>query len=230
MAGFRQWVRLRLRPVEIALLTSLGLLGLGNLAPAQEEEIIRPLPPMPLTVPIQGAPLPEKFQFLTQMPYAGSLDTTFFQFIDNDSTVNSDEISNTGLTPPSLWWTRDQLPPRLGGFRLPQQWYAYRLKDSPIFIVDMFLDSQTWTGLTYTERYSVLNQFGTAAKTFGYNLRIYQGAGFGAQLAGVYVCDFENTPEELVNSEDDRSIQLTQLSCLASLDLQILEGFRSSDQ
>lgn len=230
MAGFRRCARWRFRLVVIALLTSLGPLGLSDLAPAQEEEVIRPLPPMPLTAPIQGAPLPEKFQFLTQMSYAGSLDNTFFQLIDNDSTINSDEISETGLTPPSLWWTRDQLPPRLGGFRLPQQWYAYRLKDSPIYIVDMFLDSQTWNGLTYIERYSVLNLFGTAAKTFGYNLRIYQGAGFGAQLAGVYVCDFEHTPAELVNSENNRSIQLTQLPCLASLDLQILEGFRSNDQ
>lgn len=110
--------------------------------------------------------------------------------LSSDSRRASAEI----MTLPSLWWNRDSLTPRLGGRRLVQSWISYQIKDSATPVVDVVINPQMWSVLTYNERFAVLNQFGTAARDFGYNLRFFQGNARSYRMVGLYACDFSAQP------------------------------------
>lgn len=121
----------------------------------------------------------------------------FNQRIVNEA-VSSDSrrASAEAMTLPSLWWNRDSLTPRLGGRRLVQSWISYEIKDSAMPVVDVLINPQMWSVLTYNERFAVLNQFGTAARDFGYNLRFFQGNARSYRMVGLYACEFGAQPGE----------------------------------
>ena len=122
----------------------------------------------------------------------------FNQRIVNEA-VSSDSrrASAEAMTLPSLWWNRDSLTPRLGGRRLVQSWISYEIKDSAMPVVDVLINPQMWSVLTYNERFAVLNQFGTAARDFGYNLRFFQGNARSYRMVGLYACEFGAQPGEV---------------------------------
>lgn len=93
-----------------------------------------------------------------------------------------DRISQTGLTPPSLWWTREQF-----GTNLLSYWLAYPAQDLLPARVDLIVDQQVWGSYNYVQRYAFMNQFGTAAKEFRYNLRVFNLQG---DLLGAQICQF----------------------------------------
>jgi hypothetical protein len=99
------------------------------------------------------------------------------------SVITEGTISQTNLTPPSLWWTQE-----LFGNDLLDFWVAYPGVNGELRRVDLIVNRQNWGQATYLDRYSFLHQFGTAASDFGYNTRIYDWQG---DLLGVYVCQFE---------------------------------------
>ncbi len=126
--------------------------------------------------------------------------------------VTPNRISQTGLTPPSLWWRQDQLrnldwrsppgvQPNWGCFanqfshQLLATWAAYdRVSNTPQR-VDLLVDPQVWNTCNYLQRYTLLNQFGTTAKDFGYNTRVFDTQG---DLLGAYICNFNR---ELLSEE-----------------------------
>lgn len=115
------------------------------------------------------------------------LEPTLFQQGDPSlppSVVTPDRVSQTGLTPPSLWWTSDQF-----GNDLLSYWLAYPGTDGTPRRVDLLVDQQVWGGYNYLSRYVFLNQFGTAAKAFGYNTRVFNLQG---ELLGAYICEPEH--------------------------------------
>lgn len=117
------------------------------------------------------------------------------------SVITEGTISQTSLTPPSLWWTQE-----LFGNDLLDFWVAYPGADDELRRVDLIVNRQNWGQASYLDRYSFLHQFGTAASDFGYNTRIYDWQG---NLLGVYVCQFEPgqsapSPETAVASSDCR--------------------------
>ncbi|MEO0985065.1 MAG: hypothetical protein AAFY20_05900 [Cyanobacteria bacterium J06639_14] len=94
-------------------------------------------------------------------------------------------------TMPSLWWNRDQVYDRWGGYRLIRGWTAFQSESSGAAIIDIQLDPQYWNRLEYLPQYALLNQLGTTAMSYGYQLRLYNSIA----LVGMYTCDFSNVPE-----------------------------------
>lgn len=90
-------------------------------------------------------------------------------------------ISQTNLTVPSLWWTRDQF-----GTKLLETWFAFPSDSGIPPRVDLVVNQQVWSLNSYLERYTFLNQFGMAGHDFGYSTRIFNRQ---RRLLAAYICD-----------------------------------------
>lgn len=123
----------------------------------------------------------------------------------------SDRLSLTQISQPSLVWIQDQLGDRYGSDRLVDQWRAYRAtgdNGESINYVDVIVNQRIWDLLSYFERYGFIAQFGTSAKSYGYQLRVFNtsdaanasdprnsgSAGF-VLLRGAYICDFSQVSQ-----------------------------------
>jgi hypothetical protein len=161
---------------------------------------------------------PDLNQILCQLlvfPTHSTLNGTEFSQRIVDGSVSSDsrQASAESMTLPSLWWNRDSLTRHLGGPRLVQSWLSYQIADSSVTVVDVVINPQIWSVLTYNERFAVLNQFGTTARDFGYNLRFFQGNARSYRLVGLYACKFSSPPT-------DSSAGLVEVeACSANLDM-----------
>ncbi|WP_088428883.1 hypothetical protein [Halomicronema hongdechloris] len=145
------------------------------------------------------------------------LEATPLLSTESDATiVDEDTLSLTTMTRPSLWWRRDQLPSRLGGDRLIEGWTAYHLVDPTMQVIDIDINGQGWRILTLAERYGLLTQFGSAAKAYGYNVRLYRGSDQFRERLALYVCDFSHTPE-LEGQTSTDSDATAQIPCNAEL-------------
>ncbi len=78
--------------------------------------------------------------------------------------ITDNTISPTGITIPSLWWTKEQIAPKM-----LIDWFAYPNKHQ----VDLVVNRQLWGLQSYIERYSFVNKFGAVAREFGYNVRVF---------------------------------------------------------
>lgn len=124
--------------------------------------------------------------------------------------ASSTRLSLTEISQPSLVWIEDQLGSRYGSDRLVQQWQAYQTDDGFQY-VDVVVNESIWNLLSYFERYGFVLQFGTAAKSYGYNLRVFHSgdvanrqeitglsrtsrrvASRSIALRGAYLCDFSD--------------------------------------
>lgn len=133
--------------------------------------------------------------------------------IEQGLVITDGTISETSLTPPSLWWSRDQIDPRLGGHRLVEGWIAYRGDATHIRRIDLVLNSQIWNLLAYVERYQLVHQFGLTAKTFGYSVRIFSGT----RPVAAYVCNFDQQVGRELQGISDAELVAT-ISCTVGLD------------
>lgn len=95
--------------------------------------------------------------------------------------ITANTISQTGITTPSLWWAKEQF-----GGKLINNWIAYQDKKR----IDLVVNSQLWTLLDYMGRYGFIHKFGTAAKDYNYNLRVFNQQ---AALVGSYTCNYGTT-------------------------------------
>jgi hypothetical protein len=95
--------------------------------------------------------------------------------------VTANTISPTDLANPSLWWAKDQF--NEFDNKLIQNWIAYRDKKR----VDLVVNRQLWTLLDYLGRYSFLNKFGTVARDFKYDVRVFNER---ASLLATYTCNY----------------------------------------
>jgi hypothetical protein len=102
--------------------------------------------------------------------------------VPSGSVLTANTISQTGLTRPSLWWANEQF-----GNKLLNNWCAYPDERR----IDLIVNRQIWSLLTYLERYAFVNHFGTVARDFQYNVRVFNQQ--NAQLA-TYTCNFSATP------------------------------------
>jgi hypothetical protein len=96
--------------------------------------------------------------------------------------VTADTISQTGLTLPSLWWAKEQF-----AGKLLNNWLAYPQEKR----VDLVVNRQLWTLLDYIDRYSFVNEFGTVARDYGYNVRVFNQQ---KKLLAAYTCS--STPAQ----------------------------------
>lgn len=100
-------------------------------------------------------------------------------------TVNT--ISQTDISTPSLWWAQEQFN-EFGG-KLLTNWIAYQDEKR----VDLVVSRQPWTLLDYLERYRFVNRFGTAARDYKYNVRIFNDR---AVLLATYTCNYSQEQSE----------------------------------
>jgi hypothetical protein len=107
---------------------------------------------------------------------------------ENNNVVTSNTIYEQGLTVPSLWWAKEQF-----GNNLLGEWIAYPVDGNTPGRVDLVVDRQNWSLLDYIERYEFVNSFGTVARDYGYNVRVFN---YQKQLLATYTCDFAATPHQ----------------------------------
>ncbi|PSN16924.1 hypothetical protein C7293_00660 [filamentous cyanobacterium CCT1] len=168
--------------------------------------------------PERSPQLQQTFCELLMFPTATLPNSEAFtdRIVDGSLSSDSRRASADTMTLPSLWWNRDSLTSHLGGRRLVDSWISYQVKDSGTTVIDVVINPQIWSILTYNERYAVLNQFGTTARDFGYNLRFFQGNSRNYRMMGLYACDFVNQPAAPLPSSQalDDNVQ----TCSANLD------------
>lgn len=99
--------------------------------------------------------------------------------------IAADNISQTGLTVPSLWWADRQF-----GGKLLKTWLAYPSNDRIPGRVDLVVNRQIWSLLDYLERYEFVNHLGTVGRDFRYNTRVFNPQG---ELLAAYTCDFSQS-------------------------------------
>ncbi len=153
----------------------------------------------PAAVPASFASVEARLSDLTRFPL-------FLPADQGTLVAASDRISLTHISQPSLVWIEDQLGDRYGTDRLVEQWRAYHATGNDgesIDYVDVIVNQQIWDLLSYFERYGFISQFGTAAQSYGYQLRVFNSsdaanasdprsassAGF-VVLRGTHICDF----------------------------------------
>lgn len=108
-------------------------------------------------------------QVVSDSPYQVA-QNTLANTIDTDDlgqVPSRKDITMAGIGQPSLWWAQQQFDP-FGG-RLVSDW----LSNPQVRQIDLTVNWQLWTLLDYLARYRFINQFGTVARQYGYNLRIF---------------------------------------------------------
>ncbi|HAZ46361.1 MAG TPA: hypothetical protein DDW76_02155 [Cyanobacteria bacterium UBA11369] len=118
--------------------------------------------------------------------------------LPSGSVLTANTISQTGLTRPSLWWADEQF-----GNKLINNWCAYPAERR----IDLIVNRQIWSLLTYLERYAFVNHFGTVARDFQYNLRVFNQQ--NSPLA-TYTCNFSTTPINCKLEIDTPNIRSSQ--------------------
>ncbi len=95
--------------------------------------------------------------------------------------ITANTISQRSINIPSLWWAREQIDPYRG--RLVINWLAYSEEKR----IDLIVNRQLWSLLDYLNRYRFLHQFGTVARGYEYNLRVFNQQ---QQCLATYTCDY----------------------------------------
>ncbi len=105
------------------------------------------------------------------------------------SGITDSTISQAHLTVPSFWWTRDQISaqPQFGS-KLLDTWLACPSQKSSVSRVDFVVNQQAWSLLDYLDRYDFVQQIGTVASGYSYDMRVFNPQG---GLLAAYTCDFE---------------------------------------
>jgi len=154
------------------------------------------------------------------------------------SGITDSSISQAHLTVPSFWWTRDQISaqPQFGS-KLLDTWLACPHQKSSVSQVDFVVNQQAWSLLDYLERYDFVQQIGTVASGYGYDMRVFNRQG---GLLAAYTCDFAGNiigTRELNDrhgvkvasadlSQASPSLAPSALICNLSLDSSGKAGFR----
>jgi hypothetical protein len=94
--------------------------------------------------------------------------------------VTAYTYSQEEMTIPSLWWANEQF----GEGKLLVNWIAHP-QDKRI---DLIVNWQLWSVLSYVERYRFIHHFGTVAREYGYQLKIFNQR---RECLALYTCDFD---------------------------------------
>lgn len=132
---------------------------------------------------------PPSLASTTLLPNSTPLDVTFLKTGEvPPGVVTAQTILLTRLTLPSLWWTQAQVAnnPQFGN-KLLENWIAYPADIKDPGRVDLVVNRQLWSLLDYLQRYEFINRFSAIARSYGYNIRVFDNQ---ARFAGAYTCDF----------------------------------------
>lgn len=95
--------------------------------------------------------------------------------------ITADTIYQKQLTVPSLWWAQEQ-----SENKLLDNWIAYPANNVQSGRVDLIVNEQIWNVLDYLERYNFVNRLGTVARTYGYNIRVFN---YEKEPLATYTCN-----------------------------------------
>ncbi|MGB3757515.1 MAG: hypothetical protein WBA07_14245 [Rivularia sp. (in: cyanobacteria)] len=95
--------------------------------------------------------------------------------------ITADTIYQQQLTVPSLWWAQEQ-----SENKLLDNWIAYPANNAQPGRVDLIVNEQIWNVLDYLERYNFVNRLGTEARTYGYNIRVFN---YEKEPLATYTCN-----------------------------------------
>jgi len=130
----------------------------------------------------QAAPIPDQ-DWDTLLTNPPDMDMFALDYeVQDPRIVTSMEVSEVGLTIPSLWWAQ-----QLYGGRLLENWVAFPPQDNLPRRVDLVVNEQVWSIYNYIERYTFVNRLGSEARDYGYMTRVFDRAG---TLLSAYICDF----------------------------------------
>ncbi|MBH8564360.1 hypothetical protein I8748_19580 [Nostoc sp. CENA67] len=104
----------------------------------------------------------------------------------NGIVITANTIDPTGLTVPSLWWARENSEKKL-----LDNWIAYPVSNQEPGRVDLIVNQQVWSLLSYLERYSFVNRLGNLSRKDGYNVRVFN---YQQDLLATYTCNFQISP------------------------------------
>lgn len=100
--------------------------------------------------------------------------------------VTANTISQKHLTIPSLWLAKE-----LYGGKLLDNWIAYPSQGNTPPRIDLIVNRQIWSLLDYVERYEFVNNLGSVARDYGYNVRVFN---YQQELLATYTCNFNIQP------------------------------------
>ena len=98
-----------------------------------------------------------------------------------ENIITADTIYQQQLTVPSLWWAQEQ-----SENKLLDNWIAYPADNAQPGRVDLIVNEQIWNVLDYLERYNFVNRLGTEARTYGYNIRVFN---YEKEPLATYTCN-----------------------------------------
>lgn len=98
-----------------------------------------------------------------------------------DNIITADTIYQQQLTVPSLWWAQEQ-----SENKLLDNWIAYPTNNAQPGRVDLIVNEQIWNVLDYLERYNFVNRLGTEARSYGYNIRVFN---YEKEPLATYTCN-----------------------------------------
>ncbi len=112
--------------------------------------------------------------------------------------ITADTVSAAGTTTPSLWWTNEQLPPKL-----VTNWIANNSQKQ----IYLLVNTQYWNILDYVDRYRTVDRFGHAAREYGYNLKVCNSQKI---VLAEYTCDSttESQSQQVLNQNNSCQIWL----------------------
>ncbi|MBF2078663.1 MAG: hypothetical protein IGR76_09100 [Synechococcales cyanobacterium T60_A2020_003] len=128
------------------------------------------------------------------------------QWLEPDAVLPSEEmvtqytISETSLTPPSLWWIQSQY-----GGDLLSGWVAAPGTDGLPPHVDLVVNEAEWRTYNYWERYALVTLFGRVSQEFGYITRVFNEQRPQPRALAAYLC------EPLVATDEDPEVSGCQV-------------------
>jgi hypothetical protein len=133
------------------------------------------------------------------------LDTKLLTEKDTENTesiITAETIHQDRLTIPSLWWAKEKIDTYQG--KLVDNWLAYPQQKR----IDLIVNWQLWDLLDYVQKYTIVNDYGAVARSYGYNLRIFDRQ--NRCLALYYYDDRFNPPQWQIhfNSSESNGLQI----------------------
>lgn len=136
------------------------------------------------------SPLPSSAQTAAiPKPSEAPLELSLLRGATTDGRViTSNSVSQNEPTTPSLWWAKAQF-----GDDLLNNWLAYPAQGVDAGRIDLLVNRQNWSLLDYIGRYEFVNHFGTVARDYGYNVRVFNEQ---EELLATYTCNFSLNPTQ----------------------------------
>jgi hypothetical protein len=100
--------------------------------------------------------------------------------------ITANTINPERLTVPSLWWAQQN-----SERKLLDNWIAYPASEKEPARVDLLVNQQIWSLLDSIQRYDFVNRLGSAARNFGYNVRVFN---YQKEPLATYTCNFSTSP------------------------------------